>query len=70
MVMQRQNSIDMEESSTTTEPNMERVNNEENLQDELDRLRIELSNYKSKQKPAVARRKDEDLHEPINKREG
>jgi hypothetical protein len=70
MVTQRQNSIDKEESSTTTEPNMERVNNEENLQDELDRLRIELSNYKSQQKPAVARRKDEDLHEPINKREG
>jgi len=45
--MQRQNSIDKEESSTITEPNMERVNNEENLQDELDRLRIELSNYKS-----------------------
>jgi hypothetical protein len=50
MVMQSQNSIGKEESFTTTKPKRKRVNNEEKLQDGLDRLRIELSNYKSEQK--------------------
>jgi hypothetical protein len=50
MVMQSWNSIGKKKSSTTIEPKRKRVNNEENLQNELDRLRIELCNCKSKKK--------------------
>lgn len=60
--------------SSTTEPRRKRANNEEDLQDELDKLRIELSNSKSQQKflenQLLKEKKDGGLYKPIVERKG